>query len=264
MGSIGRKVSRLELNCTKSELMIVNAARELAGEHVVFVGVGIPNIAVNLAQRTVAPNMEMVYEAGVFGARPARLPLSIGDPCLVSGATLTCGMSDLFMYYLQGGLIDVGFLGGAQIDRYGNINTTVIGDYQHPKVRLPGSGGACEIALLAKKIMIITPMQPRRFPERVDFVTSAGFLGGGRQREQLQARGQGPTVVVTDMGVLRFHPQSREMYLAALHPGVTVEQARQNVGWDLMVADALTITEPPTAEELRIVREELDPQGIYR
>lgn len=242
----------------------MNAARELAGERVVFVGVGIPNIAVNLAQRTVAPEMEMVYEAGVFGARPTRLPLSIGDPCLVSGATLTCGMSDLFLYYLQGGLIDVGFLGGAQIDRYGNINTTVIGDYQHPKVRLPGSGGACEIALLAKKVMIITPMQVRRFPERVDFVTSVGFLRGGHERDRLKARGHGPTVVVTDMGVLRFHPESQEMYLTALHPGVTVEQVRQNVGWDLTLSENLTTTEPPSAEELRIVREELDPQGIYR
>ncbi|MFQ5596021.1 MAG: CoA-transferase subunit beta, partial [Anaerolineae bacterium] len=241
-----------------------NAARELAGERVVFVGVGIPNIAVNLAQRTVAPNMEMVYEAGVFGARPTRLPLSIGDPCLVTGATLACGMPDLFMYYLQGGLIDVGFLGGAQIDRYGNINTTVIGDYEHPKVRLPGSGGACEIALLAKRIMIITRMQRRRFPERVDFVTSAGFLDGGNEREKLNIPGQGPAVVVTDMGVLRFHSESQEMYLTALHLGATVEQVRENAGWDLVVADKLEITEPPTAEELRIIRVELDPQGIYR
>lgn len=260
-----KEVRQLATNdCTKSELMIVNAARELAGERVVFVGVGIPNIAVNLAQRTVAPAMEMVYEAGVFGARPARLPLSIGDPCLVSGATLACGMPDLFMYYLQGGLIDVGFLGGAQIDKYGNINTTVIGDYDHPKVRLPGSGGACEIALLAKKVMIITRMQRRRFPEQVDFVTSAGFLGGGDERDRLNPRGQGPAVVVTDMGVLRFHPESREMYLSALHPGATVEQVRENVGWDLMAAEKLTVTDPPTAEELRIIREELDPRGIYR
>lgn len=244
--------------------MIVNAARELAGERVVFVGVGIPNIAVNLAQRTGSPDMEMVYEAGVFGARPTRLPLSIGDPCLVTGSTLACGMPDLFMYYLQGGLIDVGFLGGAQIDRYGNINTTVIGDYENPKVRLPGSGGACEIALLAKKIMIITRMQRRRFPEKVDFVTSAGFLGGDNEREKLNAPGKGPTVVVTDVGVLRFHPETHEMYLAALHPGATVDQARENVGWDLRVADELGATEPPMTEELHIIREELDPKGIYR
>jgi glutaconate CoA-transferase subunit B len=249
---------------TKSELMIVNAARELAGERVVFVGVGIPNIAVNLAQRTVAPDMEMVYEAGVFGARPTRLPLSIGDPCLVSGATLACGMPDLFMYYLQGGLIDIGFLGGAQIDRYGNINTTVIGDYEDPKVRLPGSGGACEIALLARKILIITRMQRRRFPERVDFITSAGFLGGGDERDRLDVPGQGPTAVITDVGILRFHPASHEMMLTALHPGATVEDARANVGWDLLVADDLPVTQPPTAEELRIIREELDPQGMYR
>lgn len=249
---------------SKSELMIVNAARELAGERVVFVGVGIPNIAVNLAQRTVAPDIEMVYEAGVFGARPTRLPLSIGDPCLVTNATLACAMSELFMYYLQGGLIDVGFLGGAQIDRYGNINTTVIGDYHNPKVRLPGSGGACEIALLAKKTMIITPMERRRFPERVDFVTSTGFLGGGLARDRLKTRGQGPSAIITDLGLLRFDAKTREMYLAALHPGATVEEVQERVGWELNVADTLTVTDPPTDEELRIMREELDPQGIYR
>lgn len=253
-----------QLDYTKSELMIVNAARELAGERVVFVGVGIPNIAVNLAQRTVAPDIEMVYEAGVFGARPTRLPLSIGDPCLVTGATLACGMPDLFMYYLQGGLIDVGFLGGAQIDKYGNINTTIIGDYTKPKVRLPGSGGACEIALMAKKVMIITRMQRRRFPETVDFVTSVGYLDGGDARNALNARGEGPKAVVTDVGILRFAPESKEMYLTALHPGASVDQARDNVAWELKVADELRETEPPTAEELRIVREELDPQGIYR
>jgi glutaconate CoA-transferase, subunit B len=252
------------LEYTKAEVMIVNAARELVGEHVVFVGVGIPNIAVNLAKRSGAPEIEMVYEAGVFGARPSRLPLSIGDPCLVTDATSACGMPDLFFYYLQGGRIDVGFLSGAQTDKYGNINTTVIGDYAHPKTRLPGSGGAIEIAQHAKKIMIITPMQKRRFPEQVDFVTSAGFLNGGDARDRLHLPGQGPVVVVTDIGILRFHPKTHEMYLAALHPRMTANQARENVGWDLTVAEPLPFTSPPTSEELRIIREELDPQGIYR
>ena len=248
---------------SKAELMIVNSARELAGERLVFVGVGIPNIAVNLAKRSMAPDIELVYEAGVFGAEPSRLPLSIGDPCLVTGSTLVCGMPDLFFYYLQRGLIDVGFLSGAQIDKYGNINTTVIGDYAHPKVRLPGSGGACEIAQHARKVMIITPMQKRRFPERVDFVTSAGFLDGGDARERLNVPGQGPVVVVTDIGVLRFDATTHEIYLAALHPQATVAQARENVGWDLKVADPLSTTLPPTVRELKIIREELDPQGIY-
>src|SRR5512140_3435692 len=159
-------------------MMIVAAARELAGQRVCFVGVGLPNIAVNLAKRTVAPELELVYEAGVFGAQPARLPLSIGDPTIVTGATAVVSMVGLFGDYLQRGLIDVGFLGAAQIDRFGNINTTVIGDYAHPKTRLPGSGGSMEIAAWADRCYIITPHQKRRFPARVDFATSAGFLDG--------------------------------------------------------------------------------------
>ncbi len=241
--------------CTPTETMIVNAARELAGARVVFVGVGIPNIASNLARRTVAPQLELVYEAGVFGAQPARLPLSIGDPCLVTGAALACSMADLFLYFLQGGLIDVGFLGGAQIDRFGNINTTVIGPYTQPDARLPGSGGACEIALMAGRLLIISPLQRRRFPERVAFRTSAGFLDGGTDRERLKARGTGPAAVITDVGILRFHPESREMMLSALHPGATVEQARSGVGWPLLVADDLTWTEAPTGAELALLRE---------
>jgi glutaconate CoA-transferase, subunit B len=158
--------------------MVVNAARLLKDHDVVFVGVGIPNLACNLAMRTHAPNLQMIYEAGVIGAQPARLPLSIGDPTLVTGATAVCSMYDIFTLYLQRGNVDVGFLGGAQIDQFGNINATVIGDYQHPKVRLPGSGGAMEIAAWANRCYIITPHQKRRFPARVDFHTSIGFLGG--------------------------------------------------------------------------------------
>src|SRR5438309_4723151 len=159
---------------TKSEMMIVAAARELAGQRVCFVGVGLPNIACNLAQRTVAPDLELVYESGVFGSRPARLPLSIGDPTLVTGATAVTSMFELFAYYLQRGLIDVGFLGAAQIDRFGTINTTVIGDYANPKVRLPGSGGAVEIAINAKKVFVIMPQSKRSFVAQVDFRTSPG------------------------------------------------------------------------------------------
>ena len=166
-----------------SELMTINAARLLRDGDVVFVGVGLPNLACNLARRTHAPNLYMIYEAGVIGARPARLPLSIGDPTLVSGAAAVCSMYDVFTFYLQRGNVDVGFLGGAQIDRYGNINATVIGDYAHPKVRLPGSGGSMEIAAWANRCYIMTPHQKRRFPEKVDFQTSAGFCyAAARQR----------------------------------------------------------------------------------
>src|SRR5881628_2346580 len=167
---------------TLTEMMIVAAARQLAGEGVCFVGVGPPNIACNLAQRTVAPDLELVYESGVFGSRPGRLPLSIGDPTLVTGSTLVTNQFELFAYYLQGGLIDVGFLGASQIDRHGNINTTVIGRYDNPKVRLPGSGGACEIAINVKKVFVIMPQSKRTFVERVDFVTSPGHLAGRRPR----------------------------------------------------------------------------------
>jgi glutaconate CoA-transferase subunit B len=247
---------------TASELMTINAARLLRGGDVVFVGVGLPNLACNLARRTHAPNLYMIYEAGVIGARPNRLPLSIGDPTLVSGAAAVCSMYDIFTLYLQRGNVDVGFLGGAQIDKYGNINATVIGDYAHPKVRLPGSGGSMEMAAWAKRCYIITPHQKRRFPARVDFRTSAGFLDGQSERQAAGLRGGGPQAVVTNLGILE-PDESGEMVLAALHPGVTIEMARENTGWPLKAAAEVRVTESPAVEELRILREELDPQGIY-
>jgi len=249
---------------TPAEMMIVSSARALAGERVVFVGVGLPNIACNLARRTVAPELELVYESGVFGARPARLPLSIGDPTLVSGATLACPMSDLFMYYLQGGRIEVAFLGAAQIDRFGNLNTTVIGDYQRPKVRLPGSGGACEIAIHARKVFLIMRLGKRAFVDQIDFCTSAGHLSGRPgERAALGMPGAGPQLVVTDKAILRFDRETGEMFLASVHPGVSVEEVQAGVGWPLKVAPDLAVTEPPTVEELRLIREELDPGGVY-
>jgi glutaconate CoA-transferase, subunit B len=251
---------------SKSEMMIVAAARELAGQRVCFVGVGLPNIAVNLAKRTVAPDLELVYEAGVFGARPARLPLSIGDPTIVTGATAVTSMFELFAFYLQGGLIDVGFLGAAQIDRFGNINTTVIGDYEHPKTRLPGSGGACEIAINAREVFVIMRQSNRSFVERIDFRTSPGNLGGAEAaattRHEQGWLGRGPSVVVTDLGIYHFDDEG-EMRLDSLHPGATVEQARDTIGWDLRVADELATTAPPSDDELRLIREELDPGGAY-
>jgi glutaconate CoA-transferase subunit B len=251
---------------TKSEMMIVAAARALEGQHVCFVGVGLPNIAVNLAQRTVAPDLELVYEAGVFGARPQRLPLSIGDPTIVTGSTAVVSMLELFGYYLQGGLVDVGFLGAAQIDRFGNINTTVIGEYAHPTTRLPGSGGACEIAINARQVFVIMRQSTRSFVETIDFRTSPGNLGGADEAERIRREGgwlgRGPSVVITDLGVYRFD-DTGEMELVSLHPGATLEQVRAAIGWEIKVAEPLAATAPPTEEELRLVREELDPGGVY-
>lgn len=251
---------------TPAEMMIVCSARALKKERIVFVGVGLPNIACNLARRTLAPELELVYESGVFGARPARLPLSIGDPALVSGATLVCPMADLFMSYLQGGHIEVAFLGGAQIDRYGNLNTTVIGDYAQPKVRLPGSGGACEIALHARKVYVIMRLKRRAFVEQLDFCTSMGHPASSQSAQAQPAGGSpgaGPQLVVTDKAIFGFDPDSGEMALSSIHPGVTLKEVQTQVGWPLKVAADPVTTEPPTAEELRIIREELDPEGIY-
>ena len=250
------------MDYTASELMVVHAARLLRDRDVVFVGVGTPNLACNLARRTHAPDLLMIYEAGVVGARPARLPLSIGDPTLVSGAALVCSMYEIFTLYLQRGNVDVGFLGGAQIDKFGNINATVIGDYAHPKVRLPGSGGSMEMAAWANRCYVMTPHQKRRFPEKVDFATSAGFLSGRAERERTGVRGRGPEAVVTNLGILTPN-ENGELTLTAIHSGVTIDQVKANTGWDLKVASPLRETLPPTPEELRILREELDPDHIY-
>jgi glutaconate CoA-transferase subunit B len=247
---------------TAAELMTINAARLLRDGDVVFVGVGLPNLACNLARRTHAPNLTMIYEAGVVGAQPARLPLSIGDPTLVSGAASVCSMYEIFAFYLQRGLIDVGFLGGAQIDRFGNVNATVIGDYEHPKVRLPGSGGSAEIAAWANRTYLLTPHQKRRFPAQCDFITGAGFLTGHGARQASGVRGQGPQAVVTDLGLLE-PDATGELILTALHPGRTAAEAQANTGWPLQVAAHPRVTEPPSASELKLLREELDPGEIY-
>jgi glutaconate CoA-transferase subunit B len=251
-----------DLQYTSAELMIINAARLLRDGDTVFVGVGQPNLACNLAKRTHAPNLVMIYEAGVIGAEPARLPLSIGDPTLVSGALSVVSMYDIFANYLQRGNVDVGFMGGAQIDKYGNINATVIGDYAHPKVRLPGSGGSQEIAAWANRCYIMTPHQKRRFPERVEFMTSAGFIGGRDSRAQAGLRGGGMLAVVTDIGILE-PDENGEMTLTALHPGKSGEEAKANTGWDLKTAPQPKITEPVTKKELSILRNDLDPGGIH-
>jgi glutaconate CoA-transferase subunit B len=245
---------------TRQELMVIAASRALSDGEVVFVGIGLPNLACNLAKRLHAPGLQLVYESGVFGAAPERQALSIGDPCLVTGASSVCSLADIFLLYLQRGLIDVGFLGGAQVDRHGNINTTVIGDYASPNVRLPGSGGASEIAVLARRIFIIGRQSRRSFVERVSFVTSPGHRpGGGRPQG---APGGGPQLVITDLGVYDFD-DGGDMRLRSVHPGVTCADVRAHTGWEIAVpADAAT-TEPPTAEELRLLRDELDPEGHY-
>jgi glutaconate CoA-transferase subunit B len=252
------------MNFTPSELMIINASRALRGSRVVFVGVGLPNIACNLARRSHSPDMELVYESGVFGAQPARLPLSIGDPTLVSNATSVTSMSDLFMYYLQGGLVDVALLGGAQIDRFGNLNTTVIGDYTNPKVRLPGSGGACEIAINAQEIFMIMRLKGRAFVDKLDFLTSPGHLDGGDQPAKLGIPGKGPSLVITDRALFDFDNPDKEMTLTEIAAGETVESIQADVGWPLSVSPNLKVMTPPTPEELDIIRLQLDIEGRYR
>ena len=249
---------------TDSEMMIAVAARLLKGARTVFVGVGLPNIACNLARYTVAPDLELIYESGVYGARPERLPLSIGDPTLVSGAASVVSMADLFGLYLQRGLVEIALLGGAQIDRYGNLNTTVIGDYKKPKTRLPGSGGACEIATNARRTFMVMRLKRRAFVDKLDFLTSPGHLTGGDSRTRLGLPGGGPELVITDKAILSFDNPEREMQLRELYPGVTVKDVQAEVGWPLRLTAAIGETVAPTAEELRLIRDEVDPQGMYR
>ncbi len=240
---------------TTDEMMTVAASRELRDGVVCFVGIGLPSEAANLARATHAPNCVLVYESGTIGAKPETLPLSIGDGVLAEQADSVVSVPEIFNYWLQAGRIDVGFLGGAQVDRYGNINTTVIGTYDSPKVRLPGAGGAPEIAASAKEVIMVLRQRPRSFVERLDFVTSVGHRHGGDSRGELGYPGAGPTAVITDLGVLRPDPETRELTLVALHQGATVEGAREATGWALRVAEELDTTEPPTEEELRILRD---------
>src|SRR5438132_4124247 len=253
-----------EATYTDSEMMIAVAARMLTGARTVFVGVGLPNIACNLARVTVAPDMELIYESGVYGARPERLPLSIGDPTLVSGAVSVVSMADLFGLYLQRGLVEIALLGGDQIDTHGNLNSTVIGDYAKPKTRLPGSGGACEIATNAQRTFMIMRLKRRAFVDKLDFLTSPGHLTGGDSRARLGLPGGGPELVITDKAILDFTNPQREMQLSALYPGVTVKDVQAEVGWPLRLAETIQEADVPTNEELRLIREELDPHGMYR
>lgn len=246
---------------TANELMVCQAARQLRDGEAVFVGIGLPNLACNLARRRHAPRLALIYESGTIGSVPARVPVSIGDPALVEGALSVCSMADVFYNYLQAGRLDVGFLQGAQVDRFGNLNTTVIGDYDRPQVRLPGSGGACEIAIHAARVLVIARQSPRAFPERLGFRTSVGFLDGGGERRRWRMPGAGPVMVITDLACYEF--QEEEMTLTSLHPGISEEQVRANLGWVPRVAASVAATEPPSAEELRLLRDELDPKRLH-
>src|SRR5215207_10119667 len=241
---------------TRDDQMTVAASRALAPDAVCFVGIGLPSTAANLARRTHAPDLVLIYEAGAIGAKPGRLPASIGDGILAETADAVISVPEVFNYWLQPGRIEIGFLGAAQIDRFANINTTVIGsDYSQPKVRLPGAGGAPEIAASCGEVVVIVRQSTRSFVEQVDFVTSVGYGHGPGDRERLGLRGRGPVRVITDLGVLEPDPESCELTLTTVHPGVDADQAREATGWDLAVATGLKTSEEPTAEELEALRE---------
>jgi glutaconate CoA-transferase subunit B len=239
---------------TAEETMTIVASREVRDRQVLLVGVGPPNAAANLARRLHAPGCVLVYESGAIEAKPVKLPLSIGDDDLAETAAELVSVPEMFNYWVGGGRIDVGFLGAAQIDRFCNINTTVIGSYEDPKVRLPGAGGAPEIAAAAREVIVIVRQSKRSFVEKLDFVTSIGHGSGPGERERLGFPGAGPSVVVTDLGVLRPSAEDRELELVAVHPGVEVDQVREATGWRLRVADSVATTEPPTDEELSTLR----------
>jgi glutaconate CoA-transferase subunit B len=240
---------------TPAEMMAVAAARKLDNGTVCFVGIGLPSTAANLARLTHAPDIVLIYESGPIGAKPDVLPLSIGDGDLSLTADTVVSTPEIFRYWLQGGRITVGFLGAAQIDRFANINTTVIGDYDHPKVRLPGAGGATEIGTSAGEVLIVLKQDPKAFMTQLPFVTTAGHLTGGDARAKLNLPGKGPTAVITDLGILEPDPVTKELTLTSLHPGVTLEQARAATGWPLRVAAELAETAPPQAHELEVLRD---------
>ena len=241
---------------TADEMMTTCAARALRDGMTCFVGIGLPSVAANLARTTHAPNLVLIYESGTIGAKPGRLPLSVGDGVLAETADAVVSVPEIFNYWLQAGRIDVGFLGAAQIDRFGNINTTVIGaSYADPKVRLPGAGGAPEIAASCREVIVVVRQTRRSFVDRVDFVTSVGFGDGPGYRERRGLTGAGPRKVITDLGILEPDPASCELTLTGIYPGVTVPDVRARTGWELAVSDALEELAPPTAAELAALRQ---------
>jgi glutaconate CoA-transferase, subunit B len=244
------------LTYTADEMMTVAAARSLRNGMTCFVGIGRPSEAANLARVTHAPDLVLIYESGTIGAKPGQVPLSIGDGILAETADSVVSVPEIFNYWLQPGRIDVGFLGAAQLDKYGNINTTVIGrSYAEPRVRLPGAGGAPEIAAACKEVIVVVRQSRRTFAERVDFVTSVGFGDGAGSRERLGLTGGGPRLVITDLGLLRPDPDSGELVLVGNYPGVSVPEIKEKTGWDLAVSPDLAEVQPPTETELVALRE---------
>jgi glutaconate CoA-transferase, subunit B len=249
-------MNRSSLNSyTPDEMMTIAAARLIWPGCVCFVGIGVPSAAANLARLTHAPDIVLIYESGGIGTQPSVLPLSIGDGELAETATAVVSLPEIFSYWLQAGRIDVGFLGAAQIDRFGNLNTTVIGGYGKPKTRLPGAGGAPEIALHAKQIFVVLKQSPRSFVTKLDFCTSAGFLNGHGERARRAIAGAGPQVVITDLGVLKPAPDSQELTLVARYENVSVDKICQATGWPLAIADNIDVVATPTADELRVLRD---------
>ncbi|HEY8111384.1 MAG TPA: CoA-transferase [Actinomycetes bacterium] len=243
------------MTVSADDIMTVVAARTLRDRAVCFVGIGLPSLAANLARRLHAPDIVLVYESGAIGAKPTTPPLSIGDGELAETADAVVSVPEIFAYWLQAGRIDVGFLSAAQIDRYANINTTVIGPYDDPKVRLPGAGGAPEIAASSREVIVVVRQSLRTFVDRLDFVTSVGHHAGHDSRARLGLRGRGPIAVITDLGVLRPDPVSQELVLTEVHPGVVVEEVSARTGWPLRISPTLTVTAAPTPVELTALEE---------
>jgi glutaconate CoA-transferase, subunit B len=243
------------MTCSAVETMTVSAARALANEDVCFVGIGLPSAACNLARLTHAPRLRLVYESGTIEARPEVLPLSIGDGELCDTALTTVSVPEMFQYWLQGGRITIGFLGGAQVDRFGNVNSTVIGDYAKPLVRLPGAGGAPEIASLCQRTFIVMRHSRRSFVDRLAFVTTLGHGPTGRERRALGITTEGPALLVSDLCIMRPHPETKELQVTSLHPGVSRDQVVQQTGWALSFADHVEETPAPTPHELEVLRD---------
>ncbi len=245
----------MSIEFTSAEMMSITAARALRNDMTCFVGIGLPSEAANLARLTHAPDITLIYESGTLQTKPNILPLSIGDGELCQSALTTVSVPEMFRYWLQGGHISVGFLGTAQIDRYANLNTTLIGDYREPKVRLPGGGGAPEIATNAKEVFITVKHSKRTFVKDVDFITTAGFGRDGKARENVPNIGRGPTLVITDLCILKPHPDTKELTVTSLHPNVSREQVVEATGWDIQFADVLETTPAPSAQELTVLRD---------
>lgn len=242
------------MNFTTTEMMTVAAARAVTSDDVCFVGIGMPSAACNLARLTHAPDITLIYESGTIGTKPDKLPLSIGDGELCETALTTVSVPEMFRYWLQGGRVTVGFLGAAQLDKYGNINTTVIGDYDNPKVRLPGGGGAPEIATSCQEIFLVMKQSKRGFVDQIDFITSLGHGPTGKEREALGVTTKGPSRLITDLCIMQTDPDSKEFVVTSIHPNVTREQIQDNTGWTVRYADTVTETPIPTQVELDALR----------